>query len=122
MNKKQNARHIASQCCCQKLIDVMLVERWCDAFPRRAFVFERLLAALVSKASERRRSRRQVVFSNEEYPEETVNMVGRVQTSQAALKFDSSNYEQGQGSVGVYRYTRSRTNQVAPVDYNKVNA
>lgn len=82
LNKKRSAQHIAPPCCCQKLITSILVKCWCDELPSRASVFDWLLAA--SKSSKQCRYRCQVVFSDEEYPEASVNVVGRGQVLEAA--------------------------------------
>lgn len=50
-----------------------------------------------------RHSRRPVVFSDEEYTEETINVVGRSQAH------------------AVYQFTRSHSNQVPLVNYDRIN-
>lgn len=100
----------------------MLIECWCNALPSRASVFERLLVVPIFKSSKRYRSCCLVVFSEEEYPKETVNMVGSGRALKTIPHFNSSDHEQEQAPQGVYQFTRNSTNQVIPVDYTKINA
>lgn len=85
----------------------------------RSSVFERLSIAPVSKSSKRRRSCQQV-FSDEEYVEATVNMVGRSHAHKVGSQFDFPDHEHE--AERVYLNTRCCASQISPISYAALSA
>lgn len=63
---------------------------------------------------------RKVVFFDEEYSEATVNITGRGRVQPASPYHDSSENEPEH--IGVYRHICCYSNQVLPIDYDRVSA
>jgi len=76
LTKKRSVHQITPQCCCERLITIILFECHCNSHTSKSSVFNWLSAAPVSNSAKRCRSRKKKSFSNVEYPEVTSNMVG----------------------------------------------
>ena len=110
---------------------VVLLECHCNSHTSKPSVFNRLLAAPVSNSAKRRRSLKKKSFSDVEYPEVTLNMVGQCTTpskykgKQPVICSTESDDEPSSGlkkilseSEGVYQHTCIWTGTVALVNYS----
>jgi len=128
LTKKRSVHQITSQCCCERLIIVVLSECHCSSHGSKKAsivssdesVFNRLSSMPVSFSAKRRRSHMRRAFSSAKYPEVTTNIVGsstmpnRTKGKQLIVSSDESDTE----PEGVYRHTRTRTSATTPVDYS----
>ena len=98
----------------------VLSECHCSPHASEQSVFNQLSSTPVSRSAKRCHSRPRRTFSDAEYPEVTVNMVGpstmpnKTKGKQPIVSFDESDTE----SEEVYRHTRPQTGAIALVDYN----
>ena len=74
--KKRSVHQITPQYCCERLITSMLSECQCSSHVSKQSVFNWLSSMPVSQSGKRCLSRMTRIFSDVEYPEVTVNIVG----------------------------------------------
>ena len=112
LTRKRSANLITPSYCCERLITTMLSECCCSSHESRQSIFRQ--STPTSQLAKRYRFCRRRTFSDAEYPEITANMVSRSRGKQPLVSFDESDTEPG----GVYRYTRTRTGAIAPINYS----
>ena len=112
LTRKRSANLITPSCCRERLITAMLSECRCSSHTNQQPTFRQ--STPTSRSAKRYRSRRRRTFSDTEYPEITANMASRSRGKQPLVSSDESDTEPG----GVYRYTRTRTGAIAPIDYS----
>ena len=76
LTKKMSVHQITPQCCCERLVIMVLSECLCSSHASKQSVFNRLLSTSVSLSAKRCCSRIRRTFSDTEYPEVTANMMG----------------------------------------------
>jgi len=129
LTRKRSVHQITSQCHCERLISAVFTYCHCDFQITKASIFRQLLAA--SNSVKRRQCRKKKLFSDIEYPEVTVNMVGSSSTpskfkgKQLAVSSEETAADRSPGlkdslvePKGVYWHTRTHMRTIDPVDYS----